>query len=117
VSVPPPDSQPTLGEVMRRLDDTSSQLARLADQMRTDRDRADMRFVPRGEWVEGRRADQGRIAETEKDVVEIKGKETAREQADTTWRRQILLAFAVAAFSGIVSVAVAIAGLILGKGP
>lgn len=109
---PPPDSAPTLGEVMRRLDATAAQLAALASQMQTDRDRADMRYVPRGEWVEGRRADQGLIKDVSKDVEELK----AKEVSNTASRRQFMFGLALTAITSVAGFLTAMTVLLLGKG-
>lgn len=106
-------SEPTPGEIMRRLDANTSQLMELARQFREDRDRADQRYVPRVEWVEARKGIADRIDNVVEDVVELKAK--SKDQA--AFQRQVLLALAVAAFSAFVSVCIAVAGLVLGKGP
>ena len=98
-------SEPTLGEVMRRLDEVASRVDRTASQLQTDRDRADMRYVPRGEWVEGRKADQGLIKDVAKDVDDM-----------VSNRRQITLLALGAAFSGFAALAVAVVMLILSGG-
>jgi hypothetical protein len=98
-------SEPTPGEIMRRLDEIANRLDRTASQLQTDRDRADLRYVPRGEWVEGRRADQGLIKDVVKDVEDITG-----------FRRQITVITIGAALSSFGALAVAIIMLILSGG-
>jgi hypothetical protein len=97
---------------MRRLDATSAQLASLAAQMQTDRDRADLRFVPRGEWVEARRADQGLVKDVAKDVDELKTKDVSNANS----RRQFLFGLALTAVSSLAALVTALAVLFLGKG-
>lgn len=109
---PPPDSAPTLGEVMRRLDQTATQLAELATQMRNDRDRADVRFVPRGEWKEGRETDRSRVTDVAKDVDELKAKDIANASS----RRQFLFGLALTAITSLAGLVTALAVLFLGKG-
>ena len=105
------DSQPSPAEIMRRLDDVVKRFEDVSKDVREFRNWAERLYVPRGEWVEGRRADQGYIKDVAGDVADLKKK----AEADATWRRQILLAFAVAAFSAIVSVALFVATFVLGR--
>lgn len=105
-----PDS-PTPGEIMRRLDDVVRRFEDVSKDVREFRSWAERLYVPRGEWVEGRRADQLRTTEIAGDVGDLK----KQRETDATWRRQMLLAFAVAAFSAVVSVALFIATFVLGK--
>lgn len=115
-----PDS-PTPGEIMRRLDDVVKRFEDISKDVREFRSWAERLYVPRGEWVEGRRADHLRTVEIAGDVGELKAKAEAdalaaqaTERATLAWRRQVLLAVAIAAFSGFVSVALFIASA-LGK--
>lgn len=109
-----PDSNPpTAAELWRRLDDVVRRFEDVAKDVREFRNWAERLYVPRGEWVEGRRADQGRAAAISEDVAELK----AERAANQAFRRQVLLALAVAALSAVVSVSIAIAGLLLGRGP
>jgi hypothetical protein len=108
----PPASAPTPAEIGRRLDGISAQLSELAAQMRTDRDRGDVRYVPRVEWVEARKGITDRIGDVASDVADLK----RTEDADKAFRRQILLAVSVAAFSALISVAVSVAGFVVGRG-
>jgi hypothetical protein len=102
--------EPTLGEVMRRLDDVFARLDRTLAQMQQDRDRGDQRYVPRVEWVEARKGIDDRFKDVIGDVGDLKLERTS----DTTFRRQVLLAVCIAAFSAVVSIAVT-GLLLLGK--
>lgn len=106
----PDSSEPTLGEVMRRIDDIALRLDRTLTEMKQDRDRGDQRYVPRVEWVEARRGIDVRFADVTGDVTDLK----MDRSGDTTWRRQVLLAVGIAAFSALVSLAVT-GLLLLGK--
>lgn len=106
-----PENDPTPGEVWRRLDDVVRRFEDVSKDVREFRSWAERLYVPRGEWVEGRRADSLRTTEIAGDVGELKKK----AETDATWRRQMLLAFAVAAFSAVVSVALFVATFVLGK--
>jgi hypothetical protein len=105
-------SEPTPGEIMRRLDTNTTQLSELSRQFREDRDRADIRYVPRGEWVEGRRADQGLVKDVGKDVQELKDMNVA----NVAFRRQFTVALVATALSSFGALAVAIILLILSGG-
>jgi hypothetical protein len=104
-------SEPTPGEIMRRLEDNTAWLNRISAQLREDRDRADLRYVPRVEWIEAR----GRIGERIEDVAgDVEDLQTESRSA-AAFRRQSLLLFAIAAFSGVVAVAIAAIGLFFGS--
>jgi hypothetical protein len=105
-------SEPSPGEIMRRLDEIATRIDRTASQLQTDRDRADLRYVPRGEWVEGRRADQGLTKDVAKDVAELR----ASKSADLTFRRQFTIALVGVALSSFASLAIALILLILSGG-
>lgn len=131
---PPPDSAPTLGEVLRRLDDistrfdrrvddVSAEFARAAQDIRDFRNWAERLFVPRGEWLEGRRADGRLVDEVKADVTELKGKEITaaaaaetRAAADLSFRRTVMVTVIAAALSGVISVVVMIANILFGGG-
>lgn len=103
--------EPTLGEVVRRLDAMSQRQDATSRRVEELLDRTDVRYVPRGEWVEGRRADQTRIREVENDIGELKSK----SESDASFRRTTLVMFSVAAFSASLSALVALAFFVLGK--
>lgn len=67
--------------------------------------------VPRGEWIESRRGDQQRFTAIEDDVETLKDD----KKADLGFRRTLFAMFAVAAFSGAFSAAIALATFVLGK--
>lgn len=106
-------TEPTPGEIVRRLDEIASWMDRTSAKLDEFRNWAERLYVPRMEWVEARRAINERIDNIADDVKTLQG----HEDAGATFRRQVLLALAVASFSAFVSVAIAVAGLVLGKGP
>ena len=108
--------EPTPGEVMRRLEDNTAQLNRIAAQMQTDRDRADLRYVPRGEWIEGRRADQGFIKDVAADVAEIKVNAEDDAKEKKSFRNQIIVGFLVVLATSFGSLIVALIVLLLSGG-
>jgi len=97
-------TDPTPGEIMRRLDEVAAQMLRILAEIASDRSRAEQLYVLREAWSLAREADRGHVHDLEKDVEQLK---TDRD-GDLTYRRQILLALAVASFSAIVSTAIAI---------
>lgn len=66
--------EPTLSEVMRRLDETSRQIADLAAQMREDHRHAAQTYVRQDVYLAQRQADQAVMADQAGDVkaVEVK---------------------------------------------
>lgn len=110
-----PDSA-TPGEIMRRLDETTSELRGIAAQIREDRDRYDMRYVARAEWVEGRRADQRSIDSIAKDVAELQAAEQAKEAEARGQRRQLTVGLIVCAAGTFGSLTVALVMLVLSGG-
>jgi hypothetical protein len=97
---------------MRRLDDVSKRFEETVREVREFRSWAERLYVPRGEWVEGRRADQGFIKDVAKDVGELQDK----AKTDASWRRTILAGVLVSTFSAVISAAITFAVVILGKG-
>jgi hypothetical protein len=97
-------SDPTPGEIMRRLDEVSASLLRIVAEIASDRKRAEQLYVLREAWGLARAADQSKVHEVEKDVEGLK----KDRDGDLTYRRQIMLALAIASFSAIISVAIAI---------
>ena len=106
-----PDS-PTPGEIMRRLDEVVRRFEDVSKDVREFRSWAERIYVPRGEWVEGRRADQAVVSDVAKDVVELQKK----DEANTGFRRQITVVAIGAALSSFGALAVAIVLLILSGG-
>jgi hypothetical protein len=94
---------------MRRLDEVAAQLLRIVAEIATDRSRAEQLYVLREAWALARAADERHVNEVEKDVDQLK----KDREADVTYRRQIMLALAVASFSAIVTAAVAIFSLLV----
>jgi hypothetical protein len=109
VTVPPPDSVPTPYSEIR---DLRGEIRDFRNEMKDFRNWAERLYVPRGEWVEGRRADQGYIKDVAKDVEELKAKDTALG----AWKRTVLGGVLVAAFSAALTTAITFAVVILGKG-
>ena len=89
---------------MRRLDEVAAQMLRILAEIAADRSRAEQLYVLREAWSLAREADGRRVQEVEGDVIQLQ----KDRDGDLTYRRQILLALAVASLSAIVSTAIAI---------
>lgn len=97
-------SEPTLGEVMRRLDEAVKQNAETARKVEHSQALADQKYVT---YL----LHQEQIQAIRKDIVDL---EKARE-ADGTFRRQVLLGLAVAIAGTLGSLVVAVLPLIAGR--
>lgn len=97
-------SEPTMSEVVRRLDDLRLQIIDTVAKMRDDKRHADDTFVRRDVYESDRRAIAIQAVEAQKDVDEL----SRHREADAQWRRQIMLAVAVLAITSLVTVAIAI---------
>lgn len=97
-------SEPTNGEVMRRLDEVARQLTDVANKMREDRLHAESTYVRRDVYDSDRKAEAIRGVEAQKDVDELQ----RHREADAQWRRQVTLALALTALTAIVTIALAI---------
>jgi hypothetical protein len=84
--------EPTLGEVMRRLEHVSTDLQRVTTELKND-------YVPRREY-------ELRFKNVEGDVADIN---KARE-VEGTFRRQVLLGLALTLLSSIGALVVALSG-------
>lgn len=102
--------EPTLGEVMRRLDAVSRTLGDIAQQMREDRQHAAATYVRRDVFDEARRADQSAVREVAKDLdtMEVDRKKNA------DFRRQMGLALAVCVLGIFGSVGISLFNLLMG---
>lgn len=107
-----PNDEPSPAEIMRRLDDVVKRFEDVSKDVREFRNWAERLYVPRGEWVEGRRADQAATKEIAEDVSELK----ASKQADLAYRRQFTIALIGVALSSFGALAVAIILLVLSGG-
>ena len=103
-------TEPTPGELMRRLQDNTAYLDRIAAQLQADRDRADLRYVPRVEWVEARKGISERIGDVAGDVAELK----TNSEDDRKFRRQTMVLMLLAVFSAVLSAAVTFTIFFLG---
>ncbi|HET7303639.1 MAG TPA: hypothetical protein VFJ12_03685 [Segeticoccus sp.] len=89
--------EPTLGEVMRRLDETSRQLADLAGQMREDRNHAAATYVRQDVYVAQRQADHAVVADLQTDIASVRSEARHTEDkrsANVKWAIGIGLSLA-----------------------
>ena len=104
----PPNGEPTLGEVMRRLDEVAKQLGRMANEMREDRQQNAATFVRQDVYIAQRHADQAVVADLHGDIRTVKD-ERKQDQAS---RRQIWLSLGIAALSTVTAIALAVVNLL-----
>lgn len=103
----PAEDQPTLGEVVRRLDEVAKQLAGIVDRLE-QRDRyIEEHFVRNAVWLEARKADQMMVANLHQDI----GALNKDRENDSNFRRQIILAVIGAFAAGVVAIFLALSGL------
>jgi hypothetical protein len=100
----PSNDEPTMGEVLRRLDEVSRQLLDLAAQMREDRDKAAATFVRQDVYQAQRIADQAVVADLNGDIRAVN---KARE-SDAGFRRQVWLTMGALAITTLVTIVIAI---------
>lgn len=126
-AMPAPGDEPTMGEVMRRLDEVSRQMLELAREMKDDRQVNAATFVRQDVHLAQRQADQAVVADLHHDIGNVKAEigsvktdfdreidtVKADRNADIAFRRQVLLAFAVGGLTELVTIALAVAGFLL----
>jgi len=96
-------SEPTLAEVVRRLDDVVARLVEMAKRLENDRVLAAQTFVVRVAYDSDQRRIDDKFAAQGRDIADI---EQARKE-DQGWRRQSSLTLAVAAVGWLVTIALA----------
>jgi hypothetical protein len=104
--------EPTLGEVMRRLEETSRQLAGIADRMREDRSDAAKTYVRQDVYLAQRQADHAVVSDLQSDIsavgTKLEGTEAARK-ANVRW--------AIGTGLALAAVLVALFGVLIQMGP
>lgn len=100
--------EPTLGEVIRRLDDVSRQLVELTREIKDDRSANAATFVRQDVYVAQRQADGAVVADLHGEIRTLK----ESRQKDSDWRRQQNLSLAVVAIGAVVSIALAIVNIL-----
>ena len=103
-----PQDEPTLGEVLRRIDALVDQVTTLASEMKDDRRESAKTFVRQDVYIAQRLADQAVVSDLHGDLATVK----AERQKDLEWRRQINLTLAAITITALVSIAIAIATIL-----
>lgn len=93
-------SEPTLAEVVRRLEENTSQLRDIVAEMRSDRAALAATYVRKDVYDEARRADQRDLADLEERVDKW-------EQ----FRRQVLAGASVSLVTALIGIVVYISGI------
>lgn len=101
-------NEPTMGEVLRRLDEVSRQLLDLAGQMRDDRDKAAATFVRQDVYQAQRIADQAVVADLHGDIRSI----NKSRESDAGFRRQVWVTIGTLSISMLVTIVIAIANFV-----
>lgn len=94
-------TEPSNGEVMRRLDEVSRQLLQLAQDMRDDRNTAADTYVRKDVFTPTHEATTRRIEDLERESAE-------REKAQDAFRRQIIVTVIAAALPAVLALVLAI---------
>lgn len=115
--------EPTLGEVVRRLDEVSRQLASVVHDIKDDRSQNAATYVRQDVYVAQRQADLAVSADLHGDVTKLKADLEHEQQMmradferemqglkedrtrDKDFRRQVLLAFAIAGGGWVITLA------------
>lgn len=98
---------PTLGEVMRRLDNIVTELGKIASEMKQDRLDAAKTYVRQDLYVAQRQSDQAVTADVHADIQALKA-ERARDQQQRRQMNMWLAGLTVTVLLGIASIVVSI---------
>lgn len=113
---PPPINEPTLGEVLRRIDGLTAQVAQLVSELKEDRAQAAATYMRRDVYIAERQAANAVVSDLQSDLSavkvdlgrEIKGLKDER-RTDNDKRRQMWLAIGGLTITSLIG----IAGLII----
>lgn len=100
--------EPTLGEVLRRLDEVSRQLVDITREIKEDRSAAAATYVRQDVYIAQRQADAAVVADIHGDIKSIKDD----RRKDNDWKRQQNLSLAALAITVLVSIALAIVNIV-----
>lgn len=104
----PPQSEPTLGEVLRRLDDLSRQMLDLVREIKEDRSENAKTFVRQDVYIAQRLADQAVTADLAGDLQSLKDD----RKKDLDGQRQRNLTLGLFAITTLVSIALSIVNIL-----
>lgn len=94
------ESDPTPGEVWRKIEDVARQLAGIVERLERRDNYIEENFVRQRVWIEARKADQGMVTNLHEDIGAIR----RQQDADRAWRRQAGLAIALALVSSLLTI-------------
>jgi hypothetical protein len=100
--------EPTLGEILRRLDDVSRQLIDLTREIKDDRAATAATYVRQDVYLAQRLADQSVVADLHGDIRTVKDE----RKKDNDWKRQQNLTLAGLTVTVLVSIALAIVNIV-----
>lgn len=109
---PPPIDEPTIGEVLRRIDALTAQVADLVREIKDDRAEAAATYVRRDVYMAERQAQNAVVSDLQSDIAtvktdlgrEIKGVKDDR-RTDNDKRRQMWLAIGGLAITSLIGIA------------
>ena len=118
---PPPINEPTLGEVLRRLDDVARQLGEISREIKEDRAIAAGTYVRQDVYMAERTAQSAIVADLHGDIqsakTELRGEVQAlkaQRQTDTAARRQVWLAIGGVAATSLLGIAALVVNIVQG---
>lgn len=111
-------SEPTPGEIMRRLDDISRQLARVVDQVARWQTQAERTYVRQDVYLAQRQADQAVIADVAGDLraVEQRHAEQTKRVESLEDKRIQARNFAITTMIAVAGLGLAILAIIANRG-
>ncbi len=102
-------SEPTLGEVLRRLDEVSRQMTLLAGEMRAERAENAQTYLRRDVFEARDKATLQRLEDVERDNAD-------KEKAAELFRRQIIVGLILAAVPAVLAMVLAVNNFIASGG-
>lgn len=115
----PQADEPTIGEVIRRLDSIAAQLTEVVREIKDDRSTNAKTFVRQDVYHTQRVADQAIVANFHADLGVLKtdferelGTVKAERSSDVAFRRQVILGFTIAGIGWLASVALFVANIL-----
>jgi hypothetical protein len=103
-----PNSEPTLGEVLRRLEEVSRQLLDVTHELKEDRKATAATYVRQDVYIAQRQADAAIVADLAGDMQSMRDE----RKTDVGFRRQVWLTLGALAISMLVTIVIAIANFV-----
>lgn len=112
--------EPTMGEVIRRLDAIAGQLTDVVRELKDDRRLNAQTFVRQDVYTAQRRADHAVVADVAGDVIAVRKElgrhvdgQAEKQRADAAFRRQVFLGLALTGGGWLLTIALFIATFVL----